>query len=115
MRAANIESRGKIPIQAGQLIVMQTGHMRPLDRLNAYRAANTLVGYVNPRPDVDGWPTNHSGINLYINGAGIVVNILDLEAPPTAIPRGHWVLSGHLQARLWLLEHAPVGTQIYAN
>lgn len=113
MRAVATESRGRVPRRAGQIIITQSGQMRLLDRINNVRLANQLVSYVDPSPDSYGWPTNQSGTTVYVNEAGVVTDILWRTAPPVVIPEGHWVLSGHRTAEDWLIDHAPVGTQIY--
>ena len=79
--------------------------------VNVPRGADDLVVYTRTSMQTS-TPTSRWGAEVTVVG-GKVTAVSDRErtgAGPTAIPSGGIVLSGHGQARAWLLQYAKVGT-----
>jgi chitinase len=82
----------------------------PLAGTNIARAADALVVYNQGEATT----TNQWGAEATVVG-GKITEVVDRQAtggPGVPIPQGGYVLSGHGNARLWLMEQAQVGDEV---
>lgn len=84
----------------------------PLEGIDIDRGLNALVAYTDKAASTS---TNHHGCEVAVTG-GAISRINDRQAGESAngtpIPKGGFVLSGHGEARLWLLANAKVGASV---
>jgi hypothetical protein len=96
------------PASAGPDDLTVAGQAETLDGTDVYRGANMLVMYTPAYGASTG--TNAWGFEAAVV-AGKVVAVAHLEGDMT-IPAEGYVLSGHGDARKWLLAHAEVGADV---
>ncbi len=81
--------------------------------VNDPRDANELVIYTEKQPGVP-VPTNRWGADVVVVNS-VVTGVHDRQTtgePPVPIPTEGYVLSGHGDARAWLLAHAKLGATV---
>jgi len=103
---------GLAPSWAQDAVVI-AGSGFPITGVDVYRPADSLVVYT-PANGQTVTPTNKWGAEVTVIG-GVVTGVNDrqsTDAPATVVPTNGVVLSGHGDARSWLLSLASIGTRV---
>ncbi|MFC4557850.1 alpha amylase family protein [Virgibacillus kekensis] len=101
-----------IVYDVNRVVTEAEGNTHAIDGFDQTRRSGTLIVYTPENNDLT--PTNRWGIEVVVEN-GVVTDIVDRvviggEGPP--VPENGYVLSGHGEARQWLLENVEVGEQI---
>jgi uncharacterized lipoprotein YddW (UPF0748 family) len=103
---------GRRLVVAGDTPEADDAPSHPLAGTDSERGADQLVVYTPDTHDVS--PANRWGAEVAVSD-GVVTDVRDRQSDDSAampVPADGFVLSGHGDARTWLLEHAAIGTAI---
>ncbi|WLD93066.1 alpha amylase family protein [Alkalihalobacillus sp. AL-G] len=96
--------------QASRIAKSENGSTFDITGVNTTRGSNQLVMYTPEKYEVS--PSNQWGAEVQVVD-GIVTKVVDriYGAPAVEVPENGVVLSGHGEARTWILENVHVGDQ----